>query len=401
MKIIGMRRLARWVLGLLVGAAVVGTGQVSRAQPTCADPFAGVSVRFNPDVWTLTDFCQHSVAYVEILSGGPPPDGIPPIDDPQFETIAAAQSWLQPQSPVLVVEIEEQARAYPLAILTWHEIVNDRIGDTPVAITFCPLCNSAFAFDRRVDDVVLRFGVSGNLRNSNLLMWDDRTQSWWQQFTGEAVVGAYTGTVLRSYPALITGFGAFAEQYPQGVVLTRMTGVSRPYGQNPYQGYDQTANPFLFTGTLDPRLPATAHVLAGFIGGQGVAYPFDVLRELQVINDIVEDVPLVAFWQGGAASALGDAQIDRGADIGWAALYTRTIGQTVLSFSLDDQRLIRDDQTGSLWNAFGQAVEGTLAGTQLERLVAAPHFWFAWAAFDVDTILYVHDAAAETGGASE
>ncbi|MBE0689110.1 MAG: DUF3179 domain-containing protein, partial [Anaerolineae bacterium] len=204
-----MRRSFLIVIGLIVclgiGWLALGASgaQVSLAQSSCDDPFEGQRVLFNTSYWERTDFCQHSIAYDEVLSGGPPPDVIPPIDNPQFEAIDSAETWLQPQSPVLALELEGEVRGYPLAILTWHEIVNDIVSDIPIAVTFCPLCNSAFVFDRRVGDDVLRFGVSGNLRNSNLIMWDDQTQSWWQQFTGEAIVGSYTGTQLTEYPALI------------------------------------------------------------------------------------------------------------------------------------------------------------------------------------------------------
>jgi len=364
------------------------TIRVVLAQSSCDDPFEGQTIRFDTSDWEQTDFCQHSIAYDEVLSGGPPPDGIPPIDNPQFEALDAASAWLQPQSPVLALELDGAARAYPLAILTWHEIVNDVVGDVPIAVTFCPLCNSAFVFDRRVGDDVLRFGVSGNLRNSNLIMWDDLTQSWWQQFTGEAVVGTYTGTQLTEYPALITGFGAFAEQYPDGLVLSRATGFSRSYGTNPYPGYDQSIDPFLFASPLDRRLPATEHVLAGFIGSVGVAYPFSILQAEKLINDEVNGVPLLALWQSGSASALGGTIIDDSEDIGWAALYDRELDGRVLTFTADANGVISDQESGTTWNAFGEAIEGQLAGSRLEQRIAAPHFWFAWAAFEVETIIY-------------
>jgi hypothetical protein len=377
-----MLRIA-WILLVIVS---LGVGHSAYAQSSCEDPFAGVDVRFNASLWEQTDFCQHSIDYADILWGGVPPDGIPPIDAPQFQPIADVD-WLQSQSPVLAVEINGDARAYPLAIMTWHEIVNDVVGDTPVVVTFCPLCNSALVFDRRVGDETLTFGVSGNLRNSDLIMWDRQTQSWWQQFTGEGIVGVYTGTELTPIPALVTSYGAFVEQYPDGQVLSRDTGITRPYGQNPYEFYDRTESPFLFAGEVDTRLSATEHVLAGFVNGVATAYPFPVLREQGVINDIVGNVPVVALWQGGATSALNAPTIDEGEDIGWAGLYRRVVDETTLTFALADG-MIRDSETGSAWNAFGTAIEGELVGTQLELELAAPHFWFAWAAFMPQTLVY-------------
>ena len=143
-----------------------------------------------------TDFSRHSVPYDEFLSGGPPRDGIPPIDNPKFVSPGEADQWLEGLEPVIFVDIEGDARAYPLQILTFHEIVNDEVGGIPVAVTFCPLCNSAITFDRRLGGVVYTFGTSGNLRNSDLVMWDRQTESWWQQFTGEAIVGVLTGKRL-------------------------------------------------------------------------------------------------------------------------------------------------------------------------------------------------------------
>lgn len=359
----------------------------AHAQSSCDNPFEGASVRFEQSYWDKTDFCKHSVPYDEIISGGPPPDGIPPIDNPIFESIEAASEWLQDQSPVIALEVNGEARAYPLAVLMWHEIANDEIGGVPVAVTFCPLCNSAVVFDRRVEGETLRFGVSGNLRNSDLIMWDDVTESWWQQFTGEGIVGFYTGTELELLPSLVVGFNAFVERYPEGQVLSRETSFSRSYGSNPYVFYDSSDQPFLFAGEVDDRLFPTQRVLAGMIGGEPVAYPFEDLRELGAINDTVGEQNVVALWQPGSASALDESQIDESLDVGMAAVYSRNLDGQTLTFSLVDGS-IQDDQTGSTWTVFGLAQSGEMQGKQLRQLLAFPHFWFAWAAFQPETRVY-------------
>ncbi len=156
-----------------------------------------------------TDFSRHSVPFDEIMSGGPPRDGIPPIDNPKFIDVSDPPSYMKENEPVISVEINGDARAFPLALLISHEIVNDEIGGVPVTITYCPLCNTAIAFDRRVGDRVLDFGTSGNLRNSDLVMWDRQTQSWWQQITGDAIVGELTGTKLTLIPAPLVSWSAF------------------------------------------------------------------------------------------------------------------------------------------------------------------------------------------------
>lgn len=340
------------------------------------------------EFWTLTDFCNTTVPISEIISGGPPPDGIPPIDNPNFESIESASAWLQPQSPVLVFAHNGIARAYPLAIMTRHEIVNDEIDGLPIAVTYCPLCNSGIVFERRIEDVTIRLGVSGLLRNSDMVMWDDVSQTWWQQFTGEGIVGEYAGETLTMLSSAMVGFGAFVEQYPEGEVLTRESGYgTNRYGSNPYFGYDSTTQPFLFTGELDTRLPATERVLAGVIGGEPIAYPFTILSVMKVINDGVGGKSVVAFWQSGATSALDDSNIDASRDVGMAMLFNATLDDVTYTFRYDRGQIL-DDQTNSVWNVFGTAIEGELAGAQLRQELAAPHFWFAWAAFKPDTRIY-------------
>jgi hypothetical protein len=186
----------------------------------------------------------------------------------------------------------------------------------------------------------------------------------------------------------VVGFGDFSAQYPDGLVLSRETGFTRSYGRNPYPGYDTATTPFLFSGEVDARLPAMAHVLGALVNGVSVAYPFEALAEAGVVNDEVDGVPLAAFFQDGVASAMDSATIDEGRLIGTAALYNREVEGQVLTFYVDEAGQVRDAQTDSLWNVFGTALEGELAGTQLFREVAGPHFWFAWAAFEPDTLIY-------------
>jgi len=331
-----------------------------------------------------TDFDKASIDMDEVISGGVPRDGIPPIDNPQFDDIATADQWLQSASPVIALEIDGIARAYPLAILTRHEIANDVINDVPIAVTFCPLCNSAIVFDRRVAGETLRFGVSGLLRNSDLIMWDDATQTLWQQLTGEGIVGAHTGTLLDIAPSQLVGYGAFKAQYPDGEVLS--TG-GRFYGSNPYVNYDSSPRPFLFMGALDDRLLATERALGATIDGVSIAYPFSVLAEAGVINDRIAASDVVAIWQPGAVSALDAASIDQSRDVGMAALFDRVVDGKTLTFESANGEIV-DAETGSRWNIFGAAVAGDLAGMQLRQINAFPHFWFAWAAFYPDTLLY-------------
>jgi hypothetical protein len=369
----------------------------------CTDPFAGISLRFTPDVWTAeslarfvgveivdpnsglkTNFCQHSADYNDILSGGPPPDGIPPIDNPTFDSIATGDEWLADVQPVIALAVGEEAKAYPLAILTRHEIANDEIAGMPVVVTFCPLCNAAVVFKREVNGEVLRFGVSGNLRNSDLIMWDNKTLSWWQQFTGEAIVGDLTGTQLELIPAQLVAWKDFKAAYPNGTVLSNR---GRPYGQNPYVGYDSSPQPFLFLGTPDPRLPATERVLGVFSGKSAAAYPLSVIAEKSVIEDTFEGQKIVIFYEPGQVSALDKGEIAESREVGSAAMFSPEIDGQALTFSYKDG-VITDKETDSEWDVFGRAIKGKLAGKQLQPVLSHVHFWFAWAAFRPDTTVY-------------
>src|SRR5712692_1733909 len=226
-----------------------------------------------------TDFSRHLVPLSQFQSGGPGKDGIPALDHPRFAP-ASSIDWLAFREPVIELAVGRDVRAYPLQILIWHEIVNDRVGGVPVAVTFCPLCNTAIAFDRRVRRHTLSFGTTGNLRNSDLVMYDRQTQSWWQQFGGEALVGRYAGTGLRELPARIVAWREFEHLHPHALVLTRDTGFSRPYGENPYSGYDDAASPPFFpvAHASDHRLPPKERVVFLERGRQAAVVPFSVLE---------------------------------------------------------------------------------------------------------------------------
>ena len=222
-----------------------------------------------------TDFSFHTVPFDSILSGGPPRDGIPPIDNPTFVEIKDADEWLETLEPVVSFELNGDARAYPLQILMWHEIVNDTVGGAPVSVTFCPLCNSAIVFDRNINDLVLTFGTSGMLRKSDLIMWDRQTESWWQRLIGEALVGRMAGTKLNFLAAPIMSWQDFKTHHPDGLVLSKDTGFRRNYGENPYVGYDRIDNPpFLYSGDLDGCLQSKERVAAITVDGVDFAFPF-------------------------------------------------------------------------------------------------------------------------------
>ncbi len=341
------------------------------------------------DAVTLkTNRAKTLVPLEEIIPGGPPPDGIPPIDRPAFVTPAEAGRWLKAQEPVLAVTVNGDARAYPLQILMWHEIVNDVIGGVPVAVTYCPLCNSGLVFERAVDGVVLDFGTSGMLYKSDLVMYDRQTHSLWAQMEGRAIVGDRAGTRLALRPANTIAFEDWRAAHPAGRVLSRETGHRRSYGINPYQSYDQPdLGPFLFRGRLDPRRPPKERVVGLALGAVRRAYPFPVLEQQRVVQETVAGEPVVIFYQPGTLSALDETEMARSRPVGATAVYSARVDGRVLTFE-PDAGGFTDRETRTRWSFFGVAVEGPLAGRQLRPLQHVDAFWFAWAAFNPDTTIY-------------
>jgi hypothetical protein len=328
-----------------------------------------------------TDFSTHSVPLSQFQSGGPPRDGIPPIDEPKPTSQSDADEWLSEREPVLAVEVRRQLRAYPIQILVWHEIVNDTLGGRPIAVTYCPLCNSSLVFDRRVAGRTLTFGTTGNLRRSDLVMWDRQTESWWQQLSAEAVVGELTGTRLRVLPSQVLSWADFKRIHPDGDVLSRDTGVDRDYGANPYAGYDQPdSEPFLFDGETDDRLPPKERVVAIFTEAETVVVPFRRLAREPVVHTEAGGRAVVVFYKRGVVSPLDAPVIDSSRDVGTAAAFDPRLHGRRLSFERRGDAFV-DRETGSRWDIAGRAVAGELAGERLQRVRHDQQFWFALAAF--------------------
>ncbi len=278
--------------------------------------------KFWSSEWPNTDFSRSSVDFAEIFSGGPPKDGIPAITGPRMLRVADETS-LAPLEPVVVVELDgETPRAYPIRYLTWHEIVNDRIGDTPVAVTFCPLCNSAITFDARVGERELEFGVSGKLRFSDMVMYDRNTESWWQQFVGEAIVGELQGARLTVLPSWLENWASYAARHPGGLVMAQPTGHRREYGRNPYANYDRSTTPFLYRGDPPPHgVRSLSRVVA--VGDR--AWPLGRLAEA---GELIEDGVRLT-WRAGQASALGASEIAKGRDVGNVRTYDAETGEAI------------------------------------------------------------------------
>jgi hypothetical protein len=396
---VSLRVGALSVLAALVLSACAGTSPTASEAP---EPSAA-SVTGGPreDVPSaLTDIGNPElpeplVDTDRIISGGPPPDGIPPIDAPRFVP-AVDVDWLRDDEAVIALDLEGEHRAYPVQILMWHEIVNDVVGDRDVAVTYCPLCNSALAFDREVGDRLLTFGTSGRLYLSALVMYDRQTESLWSQVERTAIAGLLTGTELELIPVTTVRWADWRAAHTDGLVLSRDTGHSRDYGRNPYVGYDEIGNGDSFLDeSVDARFPAKERVVAF----PGAVAPVAVLAvDLAVVGVAevaVDGAAVVLFSSPGLASALGDPSVADGdpvlatgafrpaadgRELGFGAVPTGSDAESAGAVAVDEE-------TGSGWDIFGEAVSGPLEGASLERVPHLDTFWFAQAAFEPDTVV--------------
>lgn len=331
-----------------------------------------------------TNFEKKSIDLDELMSGGPPKDGIPALSMPKFVSIDEASEWLNHKEPVVSVELNGEAKAYPSQILMYHELANDEVGDIPVLVTFCPLCYSSLVYDRRVKGTTKFFGVSGLLRNSNMVMYDQRTHSFWQELTGEAIVGAFTGTELEVFPSQIISFKQFTEAYPDGKVLSRETGHDRNYGSNPYAGYDDASEiPFLFKGEIDDRVKPKEKLIV-IKGENPKAYTYSYSKKKKVINDSNDNTQYVVFHVDGAVSALDKRNIAKSKESGSTGVFNRIINGRELTFHYKDGKIM-DEQTNSVWDVTGKALRGKLKGTELKGIPHGDYFAFAWLSFKPET----------------
>ncbi len=322
-----------------------------------------VTIDNEPKEIMITDDTKHSVPLNEIVGGGPPKDGIPSIDNPKFVSIPSVAEFLNDEEPGLAVEIDGISRFYPYQILVWHEIVNDTFKSKRVLITYCPLCLSGIVFDPAVNGERVEFGTSGKLWNSNLVMYDRKTDSLWSQILGEAIVGEMTGTKLAILPSDMIRFGDYKKKYPQGEVLSRDTGTTRFYGQDPYGDYYTTPGTFFSVKNKDNRLQEKDFVLGIVVDGKAKAYFPPAIKQKGEITDQFAGKIIVARYEQ---------------DIDAVRLFSAST----------EGRSSSGGEGGSPPSpGFGRA--GASGGKKkLERINPFAAFWFSWAAAHPDTELY-------------
>ena len=377
-------RIAFIILIPVASAAIVIIAAVAAENATETDPALPEPLNEAVIGWQ-TEWSERSIELDELVIGINDFElrtRIRPIDAPAFVDAATGAAENTAEEPGMLVEVGDDARFYPLRIMAVHEIVNDELDGRPIAVTYSPLVDWAAAYDRVVDRRELRFRASGLLRASGSVMWDDITESLWQQQTGEAVVGSLTGTVLEPVPTVVTSWAEFAAAHPDGRVLAQDQDLDVDYGFNPYPGYTARSRPIggFFDGWgLDDRRPAMERVVGVEVGGATGTYPYGVIESAQVVEDEVGGVPVVVLWSPGTLDSLDAETVAEGAAVGSAAAFDRRVDGTMLTFTARGDEFV-DAQTGSTWTALGQAVEGPLAGTRLEPVVQATPFWFSWSA---------------------
>ncbi len=335
-----------------------------------------------------------------VLYGLPAPDGIPAIDTPQFVPLAEAMDWLTGQEAVVVVEHNDEVRAYPVRVLMNHEIVNDEIGGDPVAVTYCPLCNSALSFIREVDGEATTFGVSGMLFNSALIMYDRLTETLWLHYTGEAVVGERVGDRLQPVSTGLLSYDDVVANHPEALILSPDN--RDRYGRNPYRGYDTVGTePFLFNGVTDPRAQSKQRVVGVAVDGAAKAWTTAVLQGglATVTEDVVGQTPVVIFWKSGQVSALSGGSVFMGDVVGSSRVYVPEADGQALTFRVEADTFV-DNETSSTWNIFGEAVSGPLEGAHMEQVQHLDTFWFAWSSYQPTTDLVTSEGTIPPSGTS-
>jgi hypothetical protein len=325
------------------------------------------------------------VDMADIVDGGQPPDGIPALDRPRFQRTGDVR-WVDDTEQVLAVEVGGEARAYPVQVLTLHEVVNDTVAGIPVAVTYCPLCASALVFDRRVEGRVLSFGTSGRLYHSDLVMYDRQTESLWPQIEGRVVAGVLTGAELPVLAGSMVSWAQWRESHPQAWVLSRQTGHALSYGANPYYKYDDKESlPLFLTGPVDNRIEWLKQPVVGVRSGDAaVAIDVEALQRDRARDFALDGRAMTAWWFAGARSSLDEYAVGEGREVGTVAVFEPHLDGRRLTFRGEGDGVV-DAQTGSQWNAFGTATAGPLRG---RRFVPVPHvttFWFAWRAMHAET----------------
>ncbi len=354
----------------IVGVALAGLSVFYYGESIPQTTFAGESNVFSELAMMETDGVKHLIPLDRIKGGGPPKDGIPSIDNPVFADVQSSQ-FMSDSDTVIGLDVNGEVKAYPIFILVWHEIVNDNVGGIPVSVTYCPLCYTNQVFERIINGQEVEFGTSGKLYNSNLLMYDRLTESYWSQALGIAVKGELTGYQLNLVPFDVITWGDWKTLHPDTLVLTTDTGHIRSYATDPYGNYYAEPRIMFPVEHSDDRLHPKEIIIGFSQDDTYKAYKQNDVESEILINDFIGDTPvmLVSLFSENSRA------------------FERTVNGNTLDFVYDDGKIL-DVQTNSEWNYDGLSVSGENDGMQLKRMPIEPGFWFEWVAFHPQTLVY-------------
>ena len=349
--------------------------------------------RDTPYLWK-TDTTNKTVQLSE-FTVAVPKGAFPVLNTPRFIGADKGRQAYFRHEPVISLAIDGHARAYPLNVLTVHEIANDTLAGIPVLVSYCPLCNASAVYDRRLNhkgqERLLTFGVSGMLRHSDMVMYDLQTETWWQQLMGEALVGHSAGAELKVVPSLVISVDEFFQRYPNGQILSPQTGLAGGYGQNPYVGYDNLKGSpygdFIENDKVDKRLPPMERVVDVESKGKRKIYPFSLIAKKDVINDTFHDKHIVIFYKSGTVSVLDERDISKSRNVGSATLFNAVLDGKKLTFRKKGEQFT-DQETGSVWDITGRSIAGPMKGKQLRIEPHSNHLAFAWLAFYPESEIY-------------
>jgi len=360
------------VIGIALVVLVISFQVASTAEITISNQIESVAIDFESTELTMmeTNGVKHLIPLDKIKGGGPPKDGIPSIDNPVFTNVQGSY-FMSDSDTVVGVEINGEVKAYPIFILVWHEIVNDNLGRTPIAVTYCPLCYTNQVFERVIDGQEVEFGTSGKLYNSNLLMYDRLTESYWSQALGIAVKGELSGYKLNLIPFDVITWGDWKTLHPNTLVMTTDTGYIRSYSTDPYGNYYTEPRIFFPVEHSDDRMHPKEIIIGFNQNNIYKAYKQNDIELNIIINDSIGETPvmLISLYSENSRA------------------FERTINGVVLDFEYMDGKIF-DSQTNSEWNYDGLSISGEYEGKQLERMPIEPGFWFEWFAFHPQTLVY-------------
>lgn len=342
-----------------------------------------------------TDTSKRTIELSDLTIAAPK-DELQALNYPKFITRNDRHNHFFEHEPVIVITQEGRAKAYPLSLLTPFELANDSFGGEELMITYCPMCNAAVVFNRRVNENgeahLLNFGISGILMHNDMVMYDKNTESWWEQLMGTAVAGKLAGTTMEFMPSMLISVKDYFDRFPDGLIMSP-EGVklvkSHHHRAFHHMEHDSShlESTYYLPEKTDPRLPPLERVLDIHIDDHITIYPYHVLAKEQVLNQEFDGISFSIFYHGETVSVLDEDKLAKSKHVGSATAFRTKVDGQVLTFKKEGE-YFKDDQTGSIWDITGYCREGEKKGKQLWLMPHSNHFAFAYLAFFPESEIY-------------